>query len=75
VPEGMGSGKTPVSLVIYDVRGARVRTVVSEGQAAGRYVVEWDGRTETGAAAGSGVYFYKLQTPGFSDARKMVLLK
>ncbi len=73
VPEG--SGKTPVSLVIYDVRGARVRTVVNEGQAAGRYVVEWDGRTEGGAPAGSGVYFYKLQTPGFSDARKMVLLK
>jgi hypothetical protein len=74
VPEG-GSGKTPVSLVIYDVRGARVRTVVSESQVAGRYVVEWDGRGEGGAPVGSGVYFYKFETPGFADARKMVLLK
>jgi flagellar hook assembly protein FlgD len=64
-----------VSLVIYDVRGARVRTLVGEAQAAGRYVVEWNGRTESGAPAGSGVYFCRLETPGFSDARKMVLLK
>jgi len=75
VPEGMGSGKTPVSLVIYDVRGARVRTVVSEGQAAGRYVVEWDGRDDRGTQASSGVYFYRMTASGFSDVRKMVLIK
>jgi flagellar hook assembly protein FlgD len=71
----MGSGKTPVSLVIYDVRGARVRTVVSEGQAAGRYVVEWDGRDDRGTQASSGVYFYRMTASGFSDVRKMVLIK
>jgi flagellar hook assembly protein FlgD len=75
VAEGLGSGKTPVSLVIYDVRGARVRTLVSEAQVAGRYVVEWNGRDDRGTPASSGVYFYRMTTSSFSDVRKMVLIK
>ncbi len=70
-----GSGKTAVSVVIYDVRGARVRTLVEGTEPAGRYTATWDGRNEAGTAVSSGVYFYRLQTPGFSDTRKMVLLK
>jgi hypothetical protein len=37
--------------------------------------VRWDGRDASGSAVASGVYFYKLVTDGFSDTRKMVLLK
>jgi hypothetical protein len=74
VAEG-AAGKSAVSVVIYDVRGARVRTLVDEAQAAGRYAVEWDGRDERGSPVGSGVYFYRMTAGRFSDVRRMVLLK
>ncbi len=66
---------TYVELRIYDVRGALVRTLVSEHQAAGEKQVTWDGRLDSGATAASGVYFYKLKTAGFNQTRKMILLK
>jgi hypothetical protein len=76
VAEGSRAGeRVAVSVVVYDVRGARVRTVVEGPHAAGRYVAQWDGRDERGNPVGSGVYFYRMTAPGFSDVRKMVLLK
>jgi flagellar hook assembly protein FlgD len=67
--------RSEVSLVIYDVRGARVRTLVKGERAAGRYTALWDGRNEQGAPVGSGVYFCRMSVGAFRDARKMVLLK
>jgi hypothetical protein len=76
LPEaGPGGGKTRVSLVVYDVRGARVRVLVGGEQGAGKHVVEWDGRNDAGEAVGSGVYFYRLEAAQFVDTRKLVLLK
>ncbi|HEX5131271.1 MAG TPA: C25 family cysteine peptidase [Candidatus Krumholzibacteria bacterium] len=75
VPGGAGGAQSPVSVVVYDVRGARVRTLVAKQQPSGRYRVEWDGRNDGGAPVGSGVYFYRMSTNGFTDSRKMVLLK
>jgi hypothetical protein len=74
VPEGAGAG-TDVRLVVYDVHGARVRTLVDATQPAGRYRVEWDGRNADGAPVGSGIYFYRMVTTQFSATRKMLLLK
>jgi hypothetical protein len=73
VPDGKGG--EPVSLVVYDVRGARVRTLVDGRQPVGRYRVEWDGRDNSGTLVGSGIYFYRLATSHFSGTRKMLLLK
>jgi hypothetical protein len=70
-----GSAKSAVSVVIYDVRGARVRTLVNGERASGRYAVQWDGRNDAGAPVSSGVYFYRMLTGSFRDSRKMVLLK
>jgi hypothetical protein len=75
LPETGPGGKTEVSVVVYDVRGAKVRVLVSGTESAGKHVVEWDGRNDAGQAVGSGVYFYRMTTAGFSDVRKMVLLK
>jgi hypothetical protein len=70
-----GAGKSEVSLVVYDVRGARVRTLVAGDRPAGRYTVEWDGRNDHGVAVSSGVYFYRMRAGGFADTHRMVLLK
>jgi hypothetical protein len=65
-----------VRIDVFNVAGERVRTVLDETRAAGSYSdVRWDGRDASGSAVASGVYFYKLVTDGFSDTRKMVLLK
>jgi hypothetical protein len=72
VAEGAKAG---VSLVVYDVRGARVRTLVSGPKSAGRYVAEWDGHDDAGTPVSSGVYFYRMVSGIFTSTRKMLLLK
>ena len=72
VPEG---APRHVSLVIYDVTGARVRTLVNGRQSAGRFVQLWDGMNDRNNPVGSGMYFYRLSMPGFTDTKKMLLLK
>jgi WD40 repeat protein len=72
VPDG---ASREVSLVVYDVRGARVRTLVAGAQPGGRHAVEWNGRNDAGERVGSGVYFYRLRQTGFTATRKMLLLK
>ncbi len=72
---GFARRNGPVTVVIYDVRGRRVRTLVNEQQAAAVRSVKWDGRDDNGVAAGSGVYFCQVKAPGVLAARRMVLLK
>jgi hypothetical protein len=63
------------SLVIYDISGRAVRTLVKGTLKAGEYAELWDGRNDDGTEVSSGIYFYKLVTSGFEDTQKMVLLK
>lgn len=64
-----------VSLVIYDVTGARVRTLVNDTKTAGRHVAVWDGRNSNGTPVGSGVYFYRMTQTEYAATKKMLLLK
>jgi hypothetical protein len=64
-----------VTLTVYDVTGARVRTLFDEVARPGVHTALWDGRNARGEAVGSGVYFYRLATTGGSLTRKMLLLK
>ena len=64
-----------VLLVIYDISGARVRTLVDRDMNPGRYAEEWDGRNENGNTVASGVYFYRLVAGKQMMTRKMVLLR
>jgi hypothetical protein len=72
VPDGEARN---VRLVVYDVSGARVRTLVDRVMKGGRHSVEWDGRNDRGQFVGSGVYFYRLVEHSFTATRKMLLLK
>ena len=65
------------SLIVYDVAGRRVRTLVSETQSPGvdGFTATWDGRDDRGRAVATGVYFYRLVAGDYSQTRKMVLLK
>jgi len=64
-----------VSLKIYDAAGRLVRTLVDEVREAGTYRETWDGRNNRGTRVASGIYFYRMKTPGFVWSRKMALLR
>jgi len=64
-----------VTLRIYDVGGRLVRTLVEGPQTAGQKTVIWDGKDDGGRSVASGVYFSRLQAPGYNRTMKMVLLK
>ena len=64
-----------VRLLIVDVAGRRVRTLVDEEQAAGSRAAIWNGRDDAGHAVASGVYFYVLDAGKQRLTRKLVLLK
>jgi hypothetical protein len=64
-----------VSLEVFNVLGQRIRTLVDETLEPNAYTREWDGRSDQGERASSGIYFYKLVSGDFSETRKAVLLK
>ena len=59
-----------VKLVIYDILGREVATLVNEQLKPGSYEVEWDGSNYA-----SGIYFYRLISDEFVENKKMVLIK
>jgi hypothetical protein len=65
----------PVLVVVYDLLGRRVKTMVDEVQPPGSYRIQWDGKDDAGRQVASGVYLYQLRTASFVQTNKMVLLK
>jgi len=59
-----------VKLVVYDVIGREVVTLVNEIRHAGNYNVSFDASNYA-----SGVYFYRMESGDFTDVKKMVLIK
>lgn len=59
-----------VTLVIYDVLGKELASLVNKKQSAGNYEISWDASDYP-----SGVYFYKLTAGDFTETKKMILMK
>ncbi len=59
-----------VTLMIFDINGRLVDTLVDESQSAGSYSIQWDGSTRA-----SGLYFYSIQAGKFKALHKMTLVK
>jgi hypothetical protein len=62
-------------LVVYDVAGRAVRTLVNGILEAGIHPITWNGRTDAGTPVGVGVYFARLESGGVTSARRIVLIK
>jgi M6 family metalloprotease-like protein len=67
--------RAEVSIIIYDVRGQRVRELCSEMKEAGTHKVEWDAADDSGRRVMSGVYLCRMKTGSYVKTRKMVLIK
>jgi len=63
------SSNSQVSLVVYDLLGKEIQTLVNEEKPTGAYEVTWY------AELPSGVYFYQLKAGSFVERRKMILMK
>ncbi len=64
-----------ITLKIYSVTGALVKTLVSVSQPAGIYDVLWDGTNSYGIKVSSGMYIYQMKAGTYSSVRKMLYLK
>lgn len=64
-----------VVIKIYDILGRLVKVLVDENKTPGSYRITWNGMDYMDNPASSGIYFYSLQTEGFSQIRKMILLR
>jgi hypothetical protein len=64
-----------VTLVVYNILGQRVRTLINSHQTAGFKSVRWDGKDDSGDQVSAGVYFYSIKADNFSQTKKMLLLK
>jgi uncharacterized delta-60 repeat protein len=64
------SKSSDVKMVVYDVSGKTLETLVSEHMSAGTYEVDFNA-----VKLPTGVYFYKLVTNDFSETKKMILVK
>jgi subtilisin family serine protease len=64
-----------VSIEVFNLKGQKVRTLVSETKATGSHSVLWNGLDDTGIAVSSGVYFYKMTSNGYTSTQKMMLMK
>ena len=63
------------SIVIYNLLGQEVRTLITGTLSPGQHTVVWDGRNNHGMNVQSGVYFYRLNAGSVSIVKKMLLLK
>lgn len=64
-----------VKLIVYDLLGRKVKTLIHATMSSGRHVAMWDGTDDYGYPVASGMYFYKLKTKHYTKVRKMVLMK
>ncbi len=63
------------TLVVYDLLGRKVRTLVNEELHAGEHLVTWNGLNDRGHSVASGVYFYTLTSGSRVKTLKMMMLK
>ena len=64
-----------VDLVVYNIRGQKIVTLLQDYCEAGEHSLVWKGIDETGREMSSGIYFYQMTTPDFHKTNKMLLLK
>lgn len=67
------SGST--KLIVYDLLGRSVRTLVDDVQTAGWHMILWDGTNDSRQGVSTGTYFYRIENKGQAQTKKMLLLK
>ena len=64
-----------VELVIFNLIGEKVKSLVNENQESGWHQATWDGANEAGAKVASGIYLYQLKMDNRVETRRMMLIE
>lgn len=64
-----------ISMIIMDIRGRVVRTLINKEERFGYQSVAWDAKNDDGDKVSSGVYFYQIRSDNFNAVGKLVFVK
>ena len=64
-----------VKVIIYNISGQKIRTLVDSNMNAGVHIVRWDGKNDSGDDMVSGIYVFKMETNNIILSKKMILMK
>ncbi len=64
-----------IELIVFNIKGQHVKTLINEKLAARNHQVMWDGKDENSKSVSSGIYFYKMNTDNYTSTKKMILMK
>jgi len=67
--------RTEVKLIIYNILGQEIITLLNENKDSGRFEVKWNGRNNANSSVASGLYILKIITNNFTKSKKMLLLR
>ena len=64
-----------VNISVYNMIGGKVKTLVNGIQNPGFKKIQWNAKNEMNNPVSAGLYFYTIQTDGFKETKRMILLK
>jgi len=65
----------PTQVMIFDVKGTLVTTLLNSEIPAGNYALSWDGRSESGDQVCDGIYFVKISNSHTAVSKKLILMR
>ena len=64
-----------VEMTIIDMLSRKICTLISEEKPAGSHQVTWNGLDDAGNRVASGVYLYQMTVEGYTETRKLLLIR
>jgi len=64
-----------VTIILYDIKGSKIRTLINNRQTVGRKSILWNGKNDVGELVPGGIYVYTMTSGNFSSTRKIIFLK
>ena len=64
-----------VTIILYDIKGSMIRTLINNRQTVGRKSILWNGKNDVGELVPGGIYVYTMTSGNFSSTRKIIFLK
>ena len=67
--------KSDVKLIVYNILGKEVKTLINGDREAGSYEIKWNGLNNNGQSVATGIYIYRITAGNFTSEKKMILMK
>lgn len=69
------NGLVNAKLIVYDITGKKIKTLVDGALPPGPYLITWDARNNAGQKVPSGIYIYSFRSERYASSKKMILAK